>query len=205
MPKESTDTINQNDKEPVGLGQRIKNTAKHSAVFGLGGFMQQGASLILLPVYTRYLTVADYGILNMLLVAKPAISMLTSSMIGPSLFRSYYDYSDEESRSMVVSTTLFLALTLSLSMFALGHAYASQLSYLLTGSTDNSFLISLVLFTGALQSIQTVGMAVFRVKQQSTKYTTISVSGLIVTLLITIYFVTVSTNLGKATKKMVIQ
>ncbi len=190
MTKDSGKTTHPSeDTEFPGLGSRIKNTAKHTAIFGAGGVLQQSASILLLPVYTRFLTVADYGILNLVLIVKPAISMLTSSMIGPSLFRSYYDYDNEDDRSMVVSTALYLALSISFSLFLAGHLVSGILADLLTGSAKNGFLISLVLYTGALQSVTTVGMAVFRAKQLSRKFAITNIVGLLVTLGVTIYLV----------------
>ena len=38
-----------------------KRLAKHSAIYGLGGLVSRFVALLLLPLYTRYLTPADYG------------------------------------------------------------------------------------------------------------------------------------------------
>ena len=61
------------DPPPMtGLGGQITRLAQHSAIYGLGGLVSRFVALLLLPLYTRYLTPADYGAVETL-VALAAI------------------------------------------------------------------------------------------------------------------------------------
>ena len=40
----------------------IRTAARHSAVYGLGAVAVKAVGFLMLPVYTHYLTPADYGI-----------------------------------------------------------------------------------------------------------------------------------------------
>ncbi len=47
-------------------GLNSRSFLKHAAVYGFGTLLLQAASVVLLPLYTRYLTPADYGTLEIL-------------------------------------------------------------------------------------------------------------------------------------------
>ena len=43
------------------LAARMLELARHSAVYGFGSLVSRFIAVLLLPVYTRYLSPADYG------------------------------------------------------------------------------------------------------------------------------------------------
>ncbi len=55
---------------------RIKTLFRHLAVYGLGDVATSLISLLLLPVYTRYLTPSDYGVIAMLLTVEASGKIL---------------------------------------------------------------------------------------------------------------------------------
>jgi O-antigen/teichoic acid export membrane protein len=175
----------------AGIRDRVTETGKHTLIFGIGSLLQQGASFLLLPVYTHYLSPAEYGIVGMLLILRSLVFTLSASMVGPALFRSYYDYDTENERTVVVSTSLLFCLIMSFLVFITGSLMSGTVSSLLTGSQAYASLTTLVLLSGVFQSVNTVSMSVFRAKKWSRKYTAVSVAGTIVTLSLSVYFVVV--------------
>jgi O-antigen/teichoic acid export membrane protein len=168
---------------------RLRETAKHTLVFGIGGGLQQAASYLLLPVYTRHLTPADYGVLNLLLVAGSLLSSISAAPVGAALFRSYYDYEAEQGRSLVVSTALFLVLGISGVLLLIGILFSRPLSVLLTGDPQYATLAVLVLLTSTLTSVKVVTLAVFRAQKWAGRYVIVSAGSLLVSLGLTIYLV----------------
>ena len=43
---------------------KIKKTTKHTVIYSLGNLSNKVAGIVLLPLYTAYLTIADYGIFS---------------------------------------------------------------------------------------------------------------------------------------------
>ena len=41
--------------------EQIKRLVRHSAIYGIGGFVSRILAVLLLPLYTRYLSPSDYG------------------------------------------------------------------------------------------------------------------------------------------------
>ena len=48
------------------LAAQIRRLGKHSAVYGLGGIVSRLIAVFLLPVYTRYLELGDFGAVGVL-------------------------------------------------------------------------------------------------------------------------------------------
>ena len=45
----------------MALAAQIKRLTKHSAIYGVGGFIQRALAVLLLPLYLKYLSKSDYG------------------------------------------------------------------------------------------------------------------------------------------------
>ena len=84
--------------------ETIKHLTKHSVVYGLGGTLNKLIGFFLLPIYTRLLTPADYGILSLLTVTSSLATIIAHLGLGSAMFREeIYVGSDER---LVESTTL---------------------------------------------------------------------------------------------------
>ncbi len=173
----------------MSLASKFSETGRHTLVFGMGSFLSQGISFLLLPVYTNYLSVDDYGVVNLLMIAGSLVYLLSASIIGPALFRSYYDYDTEQGRGMVTSTAFRFALACSLLLFAAGFLTRRSLSGLLTGDPAHGDLTAIILFTSVVQSVNTVAMAVFRARKWSVRFAAVSLSGMLVSMGVSIYLV----------------
>ena len=53
------------------LASQLKRLGKHSVIYGLGGLVSRVLAVLLLPLYTRYLTPTDYGKVETLIAAPP--------------------------------------------------------------------------------------------------------------------------------------
>ena len=74
-------------------------------IYGLGAVAMQAVSILLIPVYTRWLGVADYGVLSLLMGIQFMLVPLAQAGMGSALFRSYYDYNDEAGHRGVAGRT----------------------------------------------------------------------------------------------------
>lgn len=171
--------------------ERFREAGKDTLIFVLGSVLRRASQFLLLPIYVRYLTPADYGMLSLLLVASSLLFMVPSSVAGPSLFRSYYDYQTKEDHAMVVSTALFLCLGIAGLMLFLGILFARWLSALLTGDPQYGKATVLMLLYGVTQSINYVLLAVFRAQRWSVRYNVLSVISAAVSVVATFYLLVV--------------
>jgi O-antigen/teichoic acid export membrane protein len=86
---------------------RVKTLFGNLVIYGLGDVATSIVSLLLLPVFTRYLTPADYGIITMLLTVEAVTKVLFRWGVDTAFMRLYYDCADLQARQRLASTIFF--------------------------------------------------------------------------------------------------
>jgi O-antigen/teichoic acid export membrane protein len=82
----------------------LKRLAGASMIYGLGDLLTRSASFLLIPIYTRVLTPADYGILSSVSIMNAALSMFLGLSLNGALARLHYEIEDPEQRRTLYGT-----------------------------------------------------------------------------------------------------
>lgn len=78
---------------------------KHAAVYGFGSLLLQASGIVLLPLYTRYLAPADFGILEILeRTGSILIVLLMANGISGAAFSFFCQARDNRDRARIVAT-----------------------------------------------------------------------------------------------------
>jgi len=85
-----------------------RDLLKHSLIYGLGQVLSRITSIILLPLYTKYLRPADYGVIAILDLVGGALSILLGTGIVSAASRYHFEAKTEEERQKVWWTGLTL-------------------------------------------------------------------------------------------------
>src|SRR5436853_2534598 len=86
--------------------QRLRGIARHSLVYALGLLLSKVVSFVMLPIYTRYLTPGDYGVMELIGMTLDIIAMIAGAGMATGIFRYYHKAESEAERLSVVSTAL---------------------------------------------------------------------------------------------------
>ena len=89
-----------------------------SAVYGLGSVLVRGLAFLLLPLYTRYLSPAEYGIVALTVTCTVVLGLLYPLGLRGAVSRTYYEGGTVEERRERVGT-LWIAMILSAAAMAL--------------------------------------------------------------------------------------
>ncbi len=115
------------DTPPV-RSSLLKDILRGSGLYSLTLIGQRIASIILIPVYTRYLTPADYGTLDLIDQAVAMTAVLFGSNFSAALFYFFFQRTERDWRNQVSSTNILgSALAGGLTMIV-GLLLASQIS-----------------------------------------------------------------------------
>ena len=98
-----------------GGGRRLssyRSLLRHSAAYSVPVILGKMCSFFLLPVYTRYLSPADYGVLELLDLTSFVLSSLLGARLGDALCYFYAAETNEEGRGRVATTALVSALAM---------------------------------------------------------------------------------------------
>jgi O-antigen/teichoic acid export membrane protein len=92
------------------LFQKIRELSKNLAIYGLGDVAIQLANFLLLPIYVRYLSPEDYGILALLGSVEAITKLFFRWGVDGSFMRFWYDCEDDQARQRLASTLFFFLL-----------------------------------------------------------------------------------------------
>ena len=73
----------------------------------------------MVPVYTHYLTPADYGVLEILTLVSVILSMILSVRLESAVVRFYFEYNDTEDRNSLISTVLIFVCAIAICLSVL--------------------------------------------------------------------------------------
>jgi O-antigen/teichoic acid export membrane protein len=149
---------------------RIKNLFGNLAIYGLGDVATSLVSLLLLPVFTRYLSPADFGIITMLLTIEAVTKVLFRWGVDTAFIRLYYDCPDQRARQRLASTLFFFLLALNGALLAVAVVSAGWLSDRIFGTTGYWPLIALTLANTFVANFYFLPYQVLRIEQRSRQF-----------------------------------
>ncbi len=168
------------------LNNRYKNLLNQSALYGLSIVLMKGISLIMLPIYTNYLTTSDYGRLEVLVV----FSNITSIILGFGLVEALYRFvglaDDAMQKKRHASECLFVAAIIAIISYAIFHFYSKNLLTYLPGIiTENElYLLGVALSVGGLINIP---LAWLRITERAGLFFAISMLKVLLQVALTFY------------------
>lgn len=174
------------EKEP-GAGQLIK----HSSIYAIGGILRQLVGFIMLPIYTRYLTPADYGVIALLVFSVSLIELVFGARLGNALPKFYYEQKTEAQRNAVISTALAITACVSLATMIVVLLLRVPASSALFGTSEFSLVVGLFSVQIVTNALEHYGLIYLRIQQRPYLLIAISLGKLVIQLSLNIAFVVV--------------
>ena len=107
---------------------------RESGLYALANLINRSAGLVLLPVYTRWLSAADFGRYALIISLLEVLSTLCGAGLVQAMTRLYFDYPEHDRRrDRLVTTTLLMILAVVAVFGVISPLIASPLALLLTG------------------------------------------------------------------------
>ncbi len=114
-----------------GMAARMRRLGMNSGIYLGGNVLAQGLSILLFPLYTRYLTPVDYGIIGITATVLAVVKPLIGFGITPAVSRLYFEADSEEQRRRLYGTAFAFIVVcpgaLALGLHLAGHAGALDL------------------------------------------------------------------------------
>lgn len=170
----------------------LKHLLKHSGIYGFGTAIGQVIGFLLLPLYTRFLTPADYGLLSLIEITTGLIGIVVGIGISESLSRFYYDYHTEKERNVVITTAYgisALAICIAIPPCLISARY---LSLYLFHTMEHQYIILIALISLLAGFHVDIGLTVLRIKAKSIIYVIISMINMVLLISLNIYFIAIA-------------
>ena len=173
------------------IKNEIKKVLKHAPVYGLGAILSQLVGFLLIPVYTRFLTTADYGVLNLVVLTADVIGIVASLKAGDTMIRFYYESRDVRQRNLVVSTIIFNIIFFGMLILLPLYLLSNYFSQVILNDSDFGYLFQMAFTSMMLNMLFSIAMTYIQIQEKSIKFVTLSLTKLLMAVSLNIYFVVV--------------
>jgi O-antigen/teichoic acid export membrane protein len=169
---------------------KLSRLFRQSSIYFIGDAVRRGLGFVMIPIYTRYLTPADYGIIELVeLFVMVAGICFGVGALADGMVRIYHDWQDEESRASVVSTGVGVVAVTGLIAAAIASAVAGPLSLHTFGTRQYDWLVRAAFIAMVFGTLTDVGLIYQRMKQRAVFFVTFSVLQLVANAGLNIYFI----------------
>lgn len=177
------------------MQQEFKRVFKHSVIYGIGSVVSKIGGFVLIPVYTRYLAPAQYGMLELFYVTSSVLAVFLGAGISHATLRFFFEYEHEDDRRSVVGSALVGMATIGGIFLILLFTLSGRFSQYLLKTPEHAFLFKLVFMMLWLNISMDISAAYIRAKEMSKFYVGVSTVQLVVRLGLNLYFV-ISLGMG---------
>jgi O-antigen/teichoic acid export membrane protein len=167
----------------------IKSLASKSAIYGVGSISLKLIGFLLIPLYTRYLTPADYGIMAVTGTVISILSILYPLGLVGAATRFYFTAKDEDERRRNNGTIWIAMLLFALAATALLDRLGNIICPLLFRDIPFEPYVRMALWITFLNILSLVPLALFQVRERPVPYVILTVSNTLLTIGLVINFV----------------
>jgi O-antigen/teichoic acid export membrane protein len=155
------------------LFQKVRELSKNLAIYGVGDVAIQIVSFLLIPVYVRYLSPADYGVLGLLGGVEAAAKLFFRWGLDGSFMRFWYDCEDDGARQRLSSTLFFFLLGVN-GVLLVGSVVASSWLSSWLGLPGYTLALQLVLLNTFAIGFTFIPFHVLRMQQRAREFSVLA-------------------------------
>ena len=155
---------------------------KHGWLFMVANVVNRAAGLLLLPLYTKLLAPAEFGVYALVVVVSDLLAVMLMIGLNNAFTAVYFEHPDEDGRKRVVSTCLLALLGTSALLLALCYPAGIGASWAMFGTPEHALVMALALGTVAVTTLFELTLAYYRVQKRSGLCLAISVAKVVALL-----------------------
>lgn len=169
--------------------QEIKNLVRHSFIYWIGVILAKIVGFLLIPIYTRYLTPADYGTIELLFLTADIAALAIGMQISQGVFKFYNQYETQKERNNLVSTALISMIILGVAMAVAFNIFARPIALLIFGSETYVNYLRFYSFVYPLNLIIEIPFALIRIKKESKFYVFCNLINFLFMISLNVFFI----------------
>lgn len=167
----------------------IKRTLKQSAIYSMGNISTKLIGIVLLPLYIKYLTVSDYGVLAIIEVTIIILVQILSLGQGQAIIRLYNLNEYQNKRNQCIFTIISSILIIGLTFNIIGQNIIIKLTSYSHDPEAFNIYFRTAFFIISFRIISIILLGLLRAKEKSFIYAMSNIVKLLVIMGLNIYFV----------------
>lgn len=169
--------------------EQLKKLGKHSLIYGFGILLTNSIAFVMIPIYTRFLTTADYGILEIINRTSEVLGIILVAGFGLTTLRFYQDSNLKEHQNSVISTSILWMFSFGTLSLAILFSQTTYISVLFFGSNQYNTYIKLMLGTLYFDLFFIIPIVYIQAQVKSLLYIIVSAIKFLIGVSLNIYFI----------------
>jgi O-antigen/teichoic acid export membrane protein len=166
------------------------DTIKGAVTLGISSSLVTAVGFLLIPLYTRYLSVEEFGLLGLISLTMSLASAIFSFGLNSAIFRSYFDYEDQASRRKLIGTALIMAVLAGTGLVVLATFSAEALfAQKFLGLPGSGQYLQLALYTSAVSLVSAIPLAIYRAIRQFSRFAIFNISSALLQIVLIVLLV----------------
>lgn len=162
---------------------------KDPTIYALGNVLRRLVGFVMLPIYTRYLTPADYGVVGLLTFAMAIMEPLFGARLSEAMPKYYFECGEEKGGKSVISTALVVTGSVSAVTAVIAFLLRAYSSQALFGTKAYALEVGWFGVQVLSQPIEYYGMTYLRILRRPWTFLGVSLSKLVIQLSLNIVLV----------------
>jgi O-antigen/teichoic acid export membrane protein len=171
--------------------RELRTLGRHALIYGSGFLLARAAGFLLVPLYTRFLTPADYGLIELLDLTAFFVGTFVALGMEQAVMKFYHAYEAPSDRHQVISTAVLFTCCSGLVMVALLVPLRGFFAEVVLGSRRYEGLFYIAFVTLLVTSLVSLLKITLRAQQRSVTFTVVSLAQTTVAIALNILFVAV--------------
>jgi O-antigen/teichoic acid export membrane protein len=167
-----------------------KTLLQESALYLIGNVVRRVVGFLMIPLYTRFLTPADYGVIELveLFISIAAITVGILA-ISDAMVRIYHEQPDNESRQKAVATAIGLVVVLSIVVACIAITLAEDLGRLIFGDTGHTWLVRVAFTAMVFSNLTEICLVYCRLMHRALFFAGFSIVQMLAGVGLNVYFI----------------
>ena len=170
--------------------QASKKITKNTFVYFAANIITKAAAYLLIPIYTIYLSPAEYGILNIIGIVSALLFIIIILGLKSAISRFTPEYPDRSSlqKKFLGNITCFVALTGIIAAFTLSYFGELIFGALFSDVPYFPFLF-IAVWMSFFKLFKTLKLAIFQVRHQAVRYSVLEYGFILANIILTVVVV----------------
>ena len=176
-------------RDPASTDRQASRFIGHAGTYAFGNIARRIVGFVMLPIYTRYLTPAEYGVIGLLTFALALFEPIFGARLARAVPKFYFEATDARSKRAVIWGGLILTAAVSaitMLVLILGRGIGSEWLF---GNRRYAFALGLFAVNLLSQPIEQTGMTYIRLQGRSRLFVTMSMAKLLLQVGLNLLFV----------------
>lgn len=169
----------------------IRRTLNRTFYYGFSSILGSIVGFLMLPIYTNYLTPADYGVASFLILYVSLAQALLGAKLEQAISKFHYDESVAYSLSSIWATGVTLTTCVSIIPLSFGLLMSSALSNVLFGTEEHSLAVAIISLNILFGTLEIYGLHYIKIVDMPRVFLLFNVLKLLTQLSINVWLVVI--------------